>query len=106
VIDVTFLRECSGWVGLDGGLELIAFVSLNKTNVVIDQHLRLRNDAPLDLFQELHLQSRKFAYTDTANPRISRVGPKAITQTLCSDSGSRNKEAMDSKGADGECRIK
>jgi hypothetical protein len=55
VIDLTFLRECSGWVGLGSGLELIAFVSLNKTDIVVDQYLGLGNDAPLDLFQELHL---------------------------------------------------
>jgi hypothetical protein len=105
VMALALSRECSGWIRLGSGLELVAFVPLDKTDIVVDQDLGLRDDAPLDLFQELHLQSRKFADTDTANPSISGVGPEAITQALCSDSGSRDKEAMDSKRADGKGRV-
>jgi hypothetical protein len=102
---LAFSRKCSGWIRLGSGLELVAFVPLNETDIVVDQDLRLRDDAPLNLFQEFHLQSRKFADTDTANSSISGICPEAIAQTFCSDSGSRDEEAMDSKGADSEGRI-
>jgi hypothetical protein len=102
VMALAFNREGSSRVGLGSGLELVAFVSLHKADIVVDQDLGLRNNTPLDLFQELHLQSREFADTNTADSRVSGVRPEAIAQALCCNSG---KEAMDSKGADSEGRI-
>lgn len=100
VMALAMYRECSSRVRFGSGLELVTFVSLNKTDVVVNQDLRLGHDAPLDLFQELHLQSCKFAHADTANPRVSGICPEAIAQTLCSNGSSRDQETMDGKRAD------
>ena len=98
--------SASGRVRLGSSLKLVALVSLDKADIVVDQDFWLGYDAPLDLFQELHLQSSKFTDANTTNSCIGGIGPETIAETLRSDRRSCDEKTMDSQTANSKTWIK
>jgi hypothetical protein len=104
------LKCNTGWPGhgiavAAGVFNLKTVASINEALIVIHEHFRLWDDPPFDSEQELEFKHGQFRHANSTNSGIRLVGPKAVAQSLASDSGASDQESMNGQTRHSESGI-